>query len=219
MAEGTFYTGVDATEHQFKAEARHYDVIHLAVHGLADTLHPNNSRLVFRSEDDSIDDGHLYSYELYDLQLQADLAVLSACESGTGKLQQGEGVYSLARGFTYAGCPTVVMSLWKVDDAQTSALIPTFYRELYTGNSVDQALRLAKVRYRERCSSFYAHPAFWSAFVVGGTTTPVMSYRATHRMAALVVVLSAIYFGLALYYRRQRARPTNKSLRYATRAG
>ena len=216
MAEGTFYTGVDATEHQFKAEARYYDVIHLAVHGLADTLHPNNSRLVFRSEDDSIDDGYLYSYELYDLQLRADLAVLSACESGTGKLQQGEGVYSLARGFTYAGCPTVVMSLWKVDDAQTSALIPTFYRELYTGSPIDQALRLAKVRYRERCRSFYAHPAFWSAFVVGGTTAPVVSYRATHRMAAVVAVLSAIYFGLTLYYRRQRAQST-KSLRYASR--
>ena len=216
MAEGTFYTGVNATEHQFKAEAQHYDVIHLAVHGLADTVHPNNSRLVFRSENDSIDDGYLYSYELYDLQLRADLAVLSACESGTGKLQQGEGVYSLARGFTYAGCPTVVMSLWKVDDTQTSALIPAFYRELYTGSPIDQALRSAKVRYRERCSSFYAHPAFWSAFVVGGTTTPVVSYRATHRIAAVVLLLSAIYFGLTFYYRRQRTRPT-KSLYYANR--
>lgn len=202
MAEGTFYTGVDATENQFKAQAEHYDVIHLAVHGLADTLHPNNSRLVFRHERDSIDDGYLYAYELYDLQLRADLAVLSACESGTGKLQQGEGVYSLARGFTYAGCPTVVMSLWKVDDGQTAALIPAFYRELYAGSPVDQALRTAKRQYRERCSSFYAHPAFWSAFVVGGTTAPVMSYRATHRIAALVLLLSAVYFGLALWYRR-----------------
>ena len=216
MAEGTFYTGLDATESQFKAEAERYDVIHLAVHGLADTLQPNNSYLVFRTEHDSIDDGYLYSYELYDLQLQADLTVLSACESGTGKLQQGEGVYSLARGFTYAGCPTVVMSLWKVDDGQTSALIPTFYRELYTGSSIDQALRTAKVQYRERCSSFYAHPAFWSAFVVGGTTAPVVNYRATYRIAAMVLLLSVIYFGLTLYYQRQRARPT-KSLRYANR--
>ncbi len=202
MAEGTFYTGMDATESQFKAEVEHYDVIHLAMHGRADTLHPNNSRLVFRNERDSIDDGYLYAYELYDLQLQADLAVLSACESGTGKLQQGEGVYSLARGFTYAGCPTVVMSLWKVDDQQTSTLIPAFYRELYSGSSVDQALRLAKVRFREQCSSFYAHPAFWSAFVVGGTTAPVMNYRATHRIEAVIVLLSVIYFGLGIWLRR-----------------
>lgn len=212
MAEGTFYTGKEATEHQFKAEAQNYDVIHLAMHGLADTLHPNNSRLVFRNELDSIDDGYLYAYELYDMQLQADLAVLSACESGTGKLQQGEGVYSLARGFTYAGCPTVVMSLWKVDDRQTSTLIPAFYRELYSGSSVNQALRTAKLQYREQCSSFYAHPAYWAAFVVGGTTTPVMSYGATHRIAALVGLLSVIYLGLALYWRR-RAQPKN-SLRY-----
>ena len=141
MAEGTFYTGAAASESQFKAEAERYDVIHLAVHGLADTLQPNNSRLVFRTEHDSINDGNLYSYELYDLQLQADLAVLSACESGTGKLQQGEGVYSLARGFTYAGCPTVVMSLWRVDDQQTASLMPTFYRALFAGQPVDQALR------------------------------------------------------------------------------
>ena len=204
MAEGTFYTGMDATESQFKSEAEHYDVIHLAMHGRADTLHPNNSRLVFRSERDSVDDGYLYAYELYDLQLQADLAVLSACESGTGKLQQGEGVYSLARGFTYAGCPTVVMSLWKVDDGQTSSLIPAFYRELYTGSPVNQALRTAKVRYREQCGSFYAHPAFWSAFVVGGTTAPVMDYRATRRIAAVVVLLSVIYLGLGLWLRRTR---------------
>ncbi len=214
MAEGKFYTGVKATEHQFKAAAQHYDVIHLAVHGLADTLHPNNSRLVFRNERDSVDDGYLYAYELYDLQLQADLAVLSACESGTGKLQPGEGVYSLARGFTYAGCPTVVMSLWKVDDTQTAALIPTFYRDLYTGSPVDQALRTAKIRFREQCSSFYAHPAFWSAFVVGGTTAPVMTYRATYRMAAVVLLLSTIYFSLALWYRRhERDRQAAPTLR------
>ena len=215
MAEGTFYTGAAASESQFKAEAERYDVIHLAVHGLADTLQPNNSRLVFRTEHDSINDGNLYSYELYDLQLQADLAVLSACESGIGKLQQGEGVYSLARGFTYAGCPTVVMSLWRVDDQQTASLMPTFYRALFAGQPVDQALRAAKLRYREQCAAFYAHPAFWSAFVVGGTTTPIISYQSTRHAAALILLLSGIYVGLALYnrLRNHRAKRTGSVVR------
>ena len=210
MAEGTFYTGVAATESQFKAEAERYDVIHLAVHGLADTLQPNNSHLVFRTEHDSIDDGYLYSYELYDLQLQADLAVLSACESGTGKMQQGEGVYSLARGFTYAGCPTVVMSLWRVDDQQTASLMPAFYRALFAGQPVDQALRAAKLKYREQCTAFHAHPAFWSAFVVGGAPTPIISYQSTRHAAVLILLLSGIYASLALYgrLRNHRAKRT-----------
>ena len=208
MAEGTFYLGRSATEHRFKSEAEHYDMIHLAVHGLADTLNPNNSRLVFRADQDSIDDGLLYSYELYDLQLRADLAVLSSCESGMGRWQQGEGVYSLARGFTYAGCPTVVMSLWNVDDQQTARIMPTFYKGLYTGARVDQALRTAKLQYRQQCSHFFAHPAFWSSFVVEGNPLPIVNYLATQHAAWLTLVLSTLYFGMTLFrtYKNRQAR-------------
>ena len=212
MAEGMYYLGAGATEHRFKSEAMLYDVIHLAVHGLADTLNPNNSRLVFRAGNDSIEDGLLHSYELYDLQLQADLAVLSSCESGTGRWQQGEGVYSLARGFTYAGCPTVVMSLWKVDDQQTSAIMPAFYRGLYQGHQVDQALRTAKIQYRQQCSHFFAHPAFWSAFVVEGNTFPIVSYQATYHAAWFIVLLSFIYLAMTVYRRWKVHRGGRQSL-------
>ena len=198
MAEGTFFLGGAATESRFKEEAKYYDLIHLAVHGLADTLNPNNSRLVFRADQDTVNDGLLYSYELYDLQLHADLAVLSSCESGAGRWQQGEGVYSLARGFTYAGCPTVVMSLWKVDDQQTAKIMPSFYRGLFTGDRVDQALRTAKLLYRQRCSHFFAHPAFWSAFVAEGNPFPIVSYQYTHHAVWLILLLSAVYFSLSL---------------------
>ena len=210
MAEGTYYLGPDATESRFKSEVQQYDLIHLAVHGQADTLGRNNSRLMFRTEPDSPEDGFLYSFELYDLQVAADLVVLSACESGTGKLQPGEGVYSLARGFTYAGCPTVVMSLWKVDDQRTAELMPSFYDALYEGNSVSQALRTSQLQYRQQCQSFFAHPAFWSAFVVGGATEPVVSYQTTHYAIWIILLLSVIYLGIALYRYRK-----NKSFHHA----
>ena len=90
----------EATESFFKERVQDFDIVHLAVHGEGDTLNELNSRLIFRPETDTVEDGSLYAHELYDLKLdKLDLAVLSACESGVGKQQTGEGVMSIARGF------------------------------------------------------------------------------------------------------------------------
>ena len=198
MAEVDVFKGKQATEYQFKTHAKHYNIIHLAVHGQANTSNPNNNRLVFRSETDSVEDGSLYSYELYELQLQADLTVLSTCESGMGKFQPGEGVYSLARGFAYAGCPSVVMSLWKVDDLQTARIMPDFYRTLFAGNTKDDALRTAKLNYIHTANSYSAHPYFWSAFILEGTPSAIIDYQTTSRAFWLIAVLSVLYLSLFL---------------------
>ena len=198
MAEGDVFKGRQATEYQFKTNVKNYNIIHLAVHGQANSANPNNNRLVFRPESDSIEDGSLYSYELYELQIPADLAVLSTCESGTGKLQPGEGVYSLARGFTYAGCPSVVMSLWKVDDRQTSSIMPAFYRALFAGETKDKALRDAKLSYLQATNAYHAHPYFWAAFVLEGNSSAVVGYRPTFYAFGIIALLSAVYLGLFL---------------------
>ncbi len=199
MVEVDVFKGKQATEHQFKVHAKNYNIIHLAVHGQANTDNPNNNRLVFRPESDSVEDGSLYSYELYELQLQADLAVLSTCESGMGKFQPGEGVYSLARGFAYAGCPSVVMSLWKVDDLQTARIMPDFYRMLFAGSTKDNALRAAKLSYLQTANNYNAHPYFWSAFILEGNASSVIDYQASIRAFWMIALLSTVYLCLFLY--------------------
>jgi CHAT domain-containing protein len=100
--------------------------------------------------------------------------VLSACSSGFGKIQQGEGPISIARAFSYAGCPSVVMSLWKIPDEVTSAIMKDFYRELKNGKQKDEALRLAQLKFlNETGDPLYHHPYFWSGLVVMGNTDPL----------------------------------------------
>ena len=215
MAEGDVFKGAQATEHQFKATAKNHGIIHLAVHGQANSANPNNNRLIFRSESDSIEDGSLYSYELYELQLPADLTVLSTCESGTGKLQPGEGVYSLARGFAYAGCPSVMMSLWRVDDRQTSNLMPTFYRALFAGKTKVNALRDAKINYLQESSNYSAHPYFWAAFVLEGNASAIVNYQPARYVFWIVAVLTLVYLGFFLQKEWvKRNRKPDEMIRY-----
>ena len=128
-SKNRFLIGNKATEHQFKMHSPGYDIIHLAIHGTADTTNSINSRLIFNSSLDTVEDGSLFTHELFNLELKnLRLAVLSACETGIGKEYKGEGVLSMARGFAYAGCPSIVMSLWPVNYRFTANLMTDFYR-------------------------------------------------------------------------------------------
>jgi CHAT domain-containing protein len=159
----------EASESFFKQQVSDFDIVHLAVHGEGDTLNALNSRLIFRSEKDTANDGSLYAHELYDLKLdKLDLAVLSACESGVGKQQTGEGVMSIARGFAYAGCPSLVISLWKIDDRTSAQVMKGFYKYLSEGEPLDVSLSKAKLDYITGTSEFKSHPFYWAAFLPVG---------------------------------------------------
>lgn len=172
--DGQFDFGAAANEHAFKQSAQQFGILHLAMHGTVDFDNPNFSYLTFSdtAEDDQ-EDNLLHHYEIANLDLQAQLAVLSACETGVGKYERGEGVYSLARSFMYAGVPSIIMSLWKVSDESTSQLIPFFYESLAQNETKDAALRQAKLRYLETAAIEYRHPFYWSAFVSLGDVQPV----------------------------------------------
>jgi len=174
IRNGKFFDGEQATESIFKSNASNYDIIHLALHGIGDTLDMLNSHLIFKAPGNKIEDGFLYAHELYGMDLNGtELAVLSACETGVGKIMQGEGVYSLARGFAYAGCPSIVMSLWKVDDASTSELMNYFYKNLSRGMHKDEALKKAKIAFLNNTNDLGAHPANWAAFIALGNNEPI----------------------------------------------
>ena len=166
--------GRDATETKFKKEPLdQFRVLHLAVHGFADTQYPERSALVLGTDAKSGDDGLLQVREIIRLRLNADLTTLSACDTGVGKLQGQEGVSNLVEAFLAAGSKSVVASLWSADDTFASALMQRFYERLAEGENTSSALRHAKLdllaKYGDQLSPFY-----WAAFItVGETSTPI----------------------------------------------
>lgn len=174
LMKGDAWLSHEATETNFKLNAAQYDILHLAMHSLLNNEHPQYSELLFNHENDSQNDGYLTVAEIYNLRLNASMVVLSACSSGFGKVQQGEGPISISRAFSYAGCPTVLMSLWKIPDEATRQIMTAFYEELRKGTAKDEALRLAQMKFlNETTDPLYQHPYFWASMVVMGDTKPM----------------------------------------------
>jgi CHAT domain-containing protein/Tfp pilus assembly protein PilF len=146
-----------------------YRILHFATHGLLNSERPELSGLVFSLIDQQgkQQDGFLRLHEIYNLQLNADLIVLSACETGLGKEIKGEGLIGLTRGFMYSGAPRVVASLWNVDDLATAELMKLFYqRMLKDGLPAGAALRAAQLELSKQ--KRWASPYFWAGFVLHG---------------------------------------------------
>jgi len=160
-------TGQAATETHFKSSTKNSMILHLATHAVIDNQSPEFSKLLLNS--DSLNDGLLHTYELYNMKLNADLVALSACNTGVGKYYKGEGVMSLARGFMYAGVPNVMMSLWSVPDASTSEIMQSFYQHLKDGKSKPEALRQAKLDYLAKADENTSNPYYWAGFVYIGS--------------------------------------------------
>jgi CHAT domain-containing protein len=146
-----------------------YRILHFATHGLLNNERPELSGLVLSLIDraGNPQDGFLRLHEIYNLQLNADLVVLSACETGRGKEIKGEGLIGLTRGFMYSGAPRVVASLWNVDDLATAELMKLFYRGmLKDGLPAGAALRTAQLELSRQ--KRWASPYFWAGFVLQG---------------------------------------------------
>ncbi len=146
-----------------------YRMLHFATHGLLNNEQPELSGLVFSLVDEkgNAQDGFLRLHEVFNLKLNADLVVLSACETGLGKEIKGEGLIGLTRGFMYAGVPRVVASLWNVDDLATAELMKLFYRGmLKDGLRPAAALRSAQRELARQPR--WAAPYFWAGFVLQG---------------------------------------------------
>jgi CHAT domain-containing protein len=173
-ANSMVYTGTEAREERAKAEAGGYRILHLATHGILNDRSPMYSHLLLaRAEDAAKEDGLLEAWEILKLNLNADLAVLSACETARGRIGAGEGMIGLSWALFVAGCPTTVVSQWKVDSAGTTELMLEFHRRLKTqmtrpdaNFSAARALREAALKLRR--TGAYRHPFYWAGFVVAG---------------------------------------------------
>lgn len=198
---GQFSYGKAANEARFKQLAPKYDVIHLAMHGLSHPKDPLLSSLAFSPSSGSKEDDFLQAYEIGQLSLKASLVVLSACESGYGKFEQGEGIISLARSFMHAGVSSLVVSLWQMSDASAAQLMRNFYKGLSEGKALDAALQQAKQDYISQTEGLLAHPAFWASFIqLGKNHQLILQKKRNTPLVLLLIWLIAVAAGLFLSY-------------------
>ncbi len=158
--------GAEATEDRVKKlPLSGYKILHFATHSLLDEMVASRSALVLSADAASGEDGFLQAREIYNLELNADLVVLSACQTAGGKMEKGEGIQGLSRAFFCSGSRSVVASLWNVNDESTSYFMKTFYGFLTGGRTKQESLRRTKIR---MCRSDDRRPYHWAAFVLIG---------------------------------------------------
>ena len=142
-----------------------FRIIHFSCHGYLDEANPMRTALVLTPGPSQEEDGFLRMEEIYKLSLNADMVVLSACQTGKGLLEKGEGVMSLTRPFFIAGARSVIAALWPINDKSTASLMKEFYKLIIKGRSANEALRSAKMK---MIRSSWAHPFYWSGFLLQG---------------------------------------------------
>ncbi len=161
------FTGGRANEAVLKSlPLNDYQILHFACHSFLDEKNPTRSALVISPNAGKGEDGFFQAREVYGLEISADLVVLSACQSGNGTLEAGEGLMGLPRLFFYAGARSVLSALWYIGDRTTSGLMKDLYRYLRRGESKSRALRLAQlemIKSVDRC-----HPFYWAGYVLSG---------------------------------------------------
>jgi CHAT domain-containing protein len=163
--------GNKATETAFKKATSH-SMFHLAVHAIANEARPERAALVLLSDPINGEDGFLQTSEVVQLPLNADLVVLSACDTAVGPVQGEEGVETLSRAFLLAGARTVVSTLWSIDDDTTLYLMKSFYAQLARKKPVPYALRIAKKSMLSTFGPTKALPYYWAGFTVEGLARP-----------------------------------------------
>jgi CHAT domain-containing protein/Flp pilus assembly protein TadD len=200
---GRSFINEQATKEQFLQQLQQYPVIHLATHAIADTGNSAASFIAFYPHTQQPAKDALYLEELYGLNMEGTrLIIISACETGHGQLVNSEGVLSLTRGFAYAGCASMVNSLWKADDNATAAILHQFHFYLQKGFTKSKALRQAKLDYLHS-NALYKTPDYWAHLILTGDNQPLVKAATWYRWllggGALLVVLSGV-----VYYKRRK---------------
>jgi len=176
----TMLLGANATETAFKyADLAHYRYIHLAVHGFASNVDPDRSAVLLLSDPARGEDGFLQASEIVQMRLNADMVVLSACDTALGPVEGEEGIAALSRAFLLAGARSVVSTLWSIDDTFSSFFMKQFYGHLAAGAPPSLALAAAK---RDMIGKYgrSAPPYYWAAFIIEGAAghaAPVLAQK------------------------------------------
>lgn len=192
--KGSFYYNKAAKKKQFQVQSPQFGILHLASHGYADNHELQQAKLFFSDDSNDSLTATLYPHEITQIPLKADFIVLSACQTAIGYWQKGEGIMSLARDFMYAGVPSILTTLWQINDRSSSLIIQDFYLALETFPK-HIALKIAKENYLKKASSFSAHPFFWSGYILIGNTNRV-NIAATNSINLWYLVVSCLFFSI-----------------------
>jgi CHAT domain-containing protein len=206
LLRGDKYLGKAANERQFKRIADQYRCLHLSMHTDMTEVNPMFTKLVFQLDsNDLLEDNMLTPNEIYKLRLNADLVVLSACETGLGALSNGEGAMSFARAFQYAGVPNTVMSLWVADDEASKNVMIQFYKNLKNGQTKEDAMRNAKRSYLYRAKTEdEAFPFFWLTYNLIGNETDIDLTPPLSKWWIFGVALGVCLLGLGVWWRMRQ---------------
>jgi CHAT domain-containing protein len=202
MLGGQVLFNEEATKANFLRWQSNYSVIHLATHGKANSTASDYSFLAFSETSESKgDEALLFVKEVYNLSTNAEMMVLSACETSAGKLQEGEGIASIARSFSYAGAKSLLATLWSVDDRATHDLVQLYFEQLKKGLPKDQAMQKAMLAFFDTHGKAKNHPYYWASFVLVGNIDALSFQTSTPLMLWGVPVL---LLGLLLFFRIRR---------------
>lgn len=203
---GLSFTNQQATKEQFLQHLQQYPVVHLATHAIADTGNSSASFIAFYPQTQQPTQDALYLEELYGLNMEGtQLIIISACETGHGQLVNSEGVLSLTRGFAYAGCASMVNSLWKADDAATAAILHQFHLYLQKGYTKSKALRQAKLDYLHS-NALYKTPNYWAHLILTGDNQPLVQAVTWYRWLLVIGAVVAVLMGMIYFQRHIKRR-------------
>ena len=205
IVPGKFLAGKNASKTTFISEAPKYGVLHLAIHGGVDPNKMYSNFLQFA-------DGNLYAYELFNLNLENDLTVLGACETGYGKVFTSEGVYSMSRAFSCAGSKSQLVTLWKIGDQSTAFIIEQFYEGVNLKKSLNSAINNSQLSYIESTDQYGAHPAYWAGIALWGVSTPIelgQRYRMTSLIYCSLLIVVAAFLMFFLLKKHLHLHPKN----------
>lgn len=185
------FVNANSSVANFFNEASKFKAIHLATHASANDQFPDFSYLAFSESGN--ENNTLFIKDLYNMVLNANMVTLSACQTGIGKLQKGQGMMSLSKGFFYAGAKSLVNTLWKINDKSTVKLMQYFYEDLSKGKSKKEALRNAKLKYLDTTDDdLLQHPYYWAAFTISGDPSPISEKTNPWWIIGLAIVAVAM---------------------------
>lgn len=192
------YEGENATKENFLKESKDSKIIHVATHAFAEA-NMLFSKIVFSGPKEESKHS-LFGYEISEMVLNAEMMILSACQTGYGKFQLGEGISSLAKLFENAGAKSLVYTLWKIDDYASANLMTYFYENLDKGMSKDLALQTAQVSYLKDNKGEKDHPYYWAGYTLSGDLSPIKSSFSYIQLFIGLVLVIGIVWGIKIYF-------------------
>ena len=204
LMNGRSWLNEEATKLNFLKYAISASIIHVATHSVLDTNKPNQSSLIFIKKKDTLDN-LLRQEEIYNLNSNADMIVLSACNTAYGQNQKSEGLNSLARAFSFAGIPSVTATLWNISDETSRKLMLLYYQFLKEGKTKDVALQKAQLEFLKNdhiSSPVFRLPVYWAAWMPVGDNREIYVEKTSNHFYSLLFLIATLLLFWLIYKRK-----------------